>query len=637
MENKDKQFTFHAGICMAGAISAGAYTAGVMDYLLETLEHWEKAKALQAAGKLSGIPRHNFSIEVLGGASAGGMTAAVTAAGVQSEFPPVTQSHQDDLQYTTKNPLYNSWVNLTETDKEDMISLMLNTTDIESDETNSNKEVRAGLNSKFIEQIAQGLTDTRAEKRYDRKYIANDLDVFTTVTNLRGFHYKVTFNTSSGRREHRMKMHKDYAFFKLSDTEYGNDGRIPVNFNLPDGLNTDVLADAAMSTGAFPIGLESRLLKRRIQYINDNKFLNLRLTDPHATALHEKTVEYDVLSPEDFVSLNVDGGIINNEPYEITQQLLDDRRRTMIKSSTENTDTKTFEDLEAEAAAYVPKTKACEFDSLVLMIDPFPNDDEVDSEEFAPKKAWRHIIPSILSAMRGQLMMKDDQIRRAYLSEDYTRFLIMPSRTQKSETQTYPLACGSLGGFGGFFSKGFRKHDFYLGRRNCQRFLQKHFSAPTEANNAILAFGYEGVTNYRYMEGGKESLPIIPDLRLEKTGENGDYKVIETPTEEEYAYPTIKLSYILGLEEKVKKRIKCILDHVKNPIDLEKKESSPILTRIRQRSFFQRLGDSAKGKAANWYIDFGKSQGKGVIATACIDAIIRDMEKRGQISDDLLK
>ena len=35
---------FKLGINMAGAISAGAYTAGVLDFLMEALEEWEKAK-----------------------------------------------------------------------------------------------------------------------------------------------------------------------------------------------------------------------------------------------------------------------------------------------------------------------------------------------------------------------------------------------------------------------------------------------------------------------------------------------------------------------------------------------------------------------------------------------------------------
>ena len=33
-----KNDTVHIGLCMAGAVSAGAYTAGMIDYLIEALE-----------------------------------------------------------------------------------------------------------------------------------------------------------------------------------------------------------------------------------------------------------------------------------------------------------------------------------------------------------------------------------------------------------------------------------------------------------------------------------------------------------------------------------------------------------------------------------------------------------------------
>jgi len=645
MENKDKENTIHAGICMAGAISAGAYTAGVIDYLLEALEHWEKAKELQNQGQLSGVPKHNFSIEVLGGASAGGMTAAVTTAGVQSAFSPVSQANQNDEEYKRKNPVYDAWVNLIETDKEDMVSIMLDTSDIDCNDDNKNKEVRAGLNSKFIEQIAERLTLTRNEAPYERKYFANDLDVFTTVTNLRGFHYKVTFNTSTGPREHRMIMHKDYAFFRLTNNDYSGDGRIPIHFNHPKGLNTDIFAQAAMSTGAFPIGLESRELKRKIEYIKENKYLNLRLSDPYINSGTEQPVNYNVLPTQDFVSLNVDGGVINNEPYEITQQLLDDRRRMAIKGNNPT------EDDELAAAEYTPKTSAGEFDSLVLMIDPFPNDEEADDEYFVPKKAWRNVVPAILSAMRGQLMMKDDQIRRAYLSEDYTRFLIMPSRTKDDKSQRYSLACGSLGGFGGFFSKDFRVHDFYLGRRNCQRFLQNHFSAPTKSNNPILKYGYEDIINYRYIVEKKELktvngaemevtteeefLPIIPDLRVVENKEYGTFTLSVPTVENEFPYPQLSLKYILGLEAKIEKRISCILDNIKNPVSKDKdEEKSPVLKRIRKKNWLQEIKSWSSDKLVDLYFGLGKWQGKGVATTICLDAIIRDMETRELLKDD---
>ena len=107
--------TIHLGISMAGAISAGAYTAGVMDYLLEALENWQKAKDLQVEGKLSGIPKHEIVIDILSGASAGGMTAALTAAAIHTNFDHVSIADvENNTEKLAKNPLYHSWVNLTE-------------------------------------------------------------------------------------------------------------------------------------------------------------------------------------------------------------------------------------------------------------------------------------------------------------------------------------------------------------------------------------------------------------------------------------------------------------------------------------------------------------------------------------------
>jgi hypothetical protein len=42
------------------------------------------------------------------------------------------------------------------------------------------------------------------------------------------------------------------------------------------------------------------------------------------------------------------------------------------------------------------------------------------------------------------------------------------------------LACGGLAGFAGFLNDRLRLHDFQLGRRNCQKFLQDHFTVHVE-------------------------------------------------------------------------------------------------------------------------------------------------------------
>ena len=36
--------TFNIGFALSGAISAGAYTAGVLDYFFQALHEWEKAR-----------------------------------------------------------------------------------------------------------------------------------------------------------------------------------------------------------------------------------------------------------------------------------------------------------------------------------------------------------------------------------------------------------------------------------------------------------------------------------------------------------------------------------------------------------------------------------------------------------------
>ena len=84
MENQYSKLNL--GICMAGAVSAGAYTAGAMDYIIETLERWEREKIKirekltndkELSDREKAIPLHDVEIKLLSGASAGGMTAAI--------------------------------------------------------------------------------------------------------------------------------------------------------------------------------------------------------------------------------------------------------------------------------------------------------------------------------------------------------------------------------------------------------------------------------------------------------------------------------------------------------------------------------------------------------------------------------
>ncbi len=606
------QKTFRIGISMAGAVSAGAYTAGVMDYLLEALENWQKAKELG----LPGVPQHDVVIEVLSGASAGGMTAVITTAAVQKDFPHVDQ--QNYLSGVNKeNPLFDSWVNLTEEPKNDMMSQMLSPTDItDAESINPEKEVRSIFNSLFIEKIARRTLDSIVtDPKTKRRYIAGNLELFTTVTNLRGFNYELQFITELGPRQDRMTMHKDLVHFQLNPMgTYNNDGKIPVHFTNTEGLNKKMLIDAAIATGAFPVGLSPRVLVRDAKYINDNPLL--KITHSKNT-LVDPTKEYNTVC--------VDGGVINNEPYDLTEALLTNRRKTEIEKE---------KDL-ATAVAFDPPKNAADFDTTILMIDPFPNYDESPADYF-DLQAIKFAATQLLGAMRQQLMIKSDLLEKAYDDFDYSRFMIAPIRTSGGKTQKDSIACGALGGFGGFFNRDFRVHDFMLGRRNCQRFIQHYFCVPESANNPVIKSGYGNLDKNAilfFMPEKTDLLPIIPDIRIS----DDQTKIIKPALEAEFQYPFISLKYLLSLEDKLQSRFATVINNITNgniPGDASK-TTNPIVQRIRKKSWFQRkISGPTISLIVDKFVSIGKKAGKNIAAEKFINAVITDMDKRGLLKED---
>lgn len=203
METNSQEKVFHLAITMAGAVSAGAYTAGVIDYLLEVLDRWKDLKKdPEFADK---VPSHEIKIEILSGASAGGMTAAITSLALhRKKKHPIcafssdeTNSYDNDLdeeelKFRKKNNrLYNSWVNLTSSD---MLAEMLKTDD-EITLTTGEKSCVSALNSKFIKQLAQNtLSIKNREMPLELpEYVSKNLRTFVTLTNLDGFEKEVGF------------------------------------------------------------------------------------------------------------------------------------------------------------------------------------------------------------------------------------------------------------------------------------------------------------------------------------------------------------------------------------------------------------------------------------------------------------
>ena len=84
MNDTTQEPVFDIALVMAGAVSAGAYTAGVLDFLVEALTAFEAEKARQP-----GTYPWRVRIRVISGASAGAIVGAIFASTLRPGIRPV--------------------------------------------------------------------------------------------------------------------------------------------------------------------------------------------------------------------------------------------------------------------------------------------------------------------------------------------------------------------------------------------------------------------------------------------------------------------------------------------------------------------------------------------------------------------
>jgi hypothetical protein len=494
---------------MAGSISAGAYTAGVIDYLLEALENWEKAKKTDTS-----VPDHQVVIDLLCGSSGGGMTGAMAIFALMDKIGHGKLS-EDGLSYEIphNNILWNSWVELS---KGDILGQLLETSDI------TNYDVSAALNTSFIDSIAKELKQYivgLSEKEYTPPpYMGIAPEMFMTLFNVTGINYelhsKAATTSSSGKQY--VSDHRDMAHFRWSDEPYEGDGRMHIS--LTNKEHYDVIIDSAKATGAFPVGLKARKVTRLAKYIRDNPFFNRNgKIDKKFIYLGEAAKNDDL----PYTSLNADGGTANNEPVELARDLLLNMRYKKYKDAPVDKPVEEMNDTE--------KTEAkSEYlvNSSLLLIDPFPsthNDIKVPGDNASVLTRY---IPPLISALNSQLIFDAKDAMDAYKKENYGLHIISPSKD--GVDASIAIACASMHGFGGFLSREFRVHDFFLGRHNCESFLRKYFVAnldePDPENRKCIEVILDSylkndaaIKRFAFVdENNKRWVPIIPDVSLSK-------------------------------------------------------------------------------------------------------------------------
>jgi hypothetical protein len=419
--------TFEIGLAMAGAVSAGAYSGGVFDFMLQALDEWEKAKANNVAD----IPNHQVVIKVLSGASAGAITGAIGVVALSGGLRPQPFDkpgpRQQKYRCTLPN-LYYAWVV-----KPRLVAAAAGETDLLSLEDlkpqGRDPLVSSLVNSTLLDQIASASLTVKPSGS-PVLYVAKDLHVYLTLSNLRGIPFAIQFEGGG----YGMQSHGDRVHYVVNGLGRWNtvspwasqDVATPIDASGLSSANEPSLewrkfALSAIASGAFPVGLAPRQIEATTGGY-DTRYMPVDMP----TLIYVKPAwpsPWYSGKPRDFTFLSVDGGVINNEPFDYARYTL------MTDPPKPN------------------KRNGVDADRAVIMIDPFPQPPKFAGDG-KPAADVVSAVAALLPALINQARFKPSELAEAASPNVYSRFLIAPHRhlPGKAKEELYALACGLLGG-----------------------------------------------------------------------------------------------------------------------------------------------------------------------------------------------
>jgi hypothetical protein len=498
--------TFEIGLVLGGTGSVGAYTAGVMDFLIEALDIWED---MRNHGNAS-APGHKVVIKAITGTSGGGVNASIAARALAYDFPHVTRATtiptpNPETGVATLNPFYDTWINLLD------FSAFLTADDIAS-----SGKVAALLNGDPIKRgaaslISYGTGDTERTYRA-RGYVATPLNVILTVTNTRGVPYRMEFGGGLGETYVDHADHGRFAVVYPGHAPLTTANLRPDEFvlgfdgvKLPQQENWTVLGSYALGTAAIPVGLPAVPLARptldycyRVTVVpSDTPGRSPEIVPlvPDWNALRSKDQS---VVPLNYAFMAVDGGATDNEPIELARVEL------------------------AGADGRNPRS-GITADRAVVLVDPFAGGADL-GPEFTDQVTDQ--LGPVVNTMLQQTRYDSSDIKLALDQTQFSRFMISATRTDTVGNRLVgDKAVAGTGLFAtvGFASAKFRRHDYMLGRANCQEFLRKEFLLPSNANLFATSWNLVPPNEKAALTvtdtAGNTFLPIIPLLGEAAIGE----------------------------------------------------------------------------------------------------------------------
>jgi hypothetical protein len=259
-------------ITISGAVSLGSYEAGVMYEIIRTIQHHNEHE--QDENK-------KIEIDVLTGASAGGMTAAIAAQKLLFEA--------SSLQEPYNNSLYRAWV------KDVSFDSLFN---LQHDED----PTHSILSSNAIEDISNkhliNRYETQVKPLIDKHPAAADsVYLGLALTNLNGVDYV-----------RDIKPRGEFCYTRYSDA-------LEKQFSELNDIKSDwdIIRNAAISCGAFPFAFRVKELARHYsEYKNDRSHSPFLPLIPNGS-----------FPSPDRIFTYTDGGTFHNEPLGLAKKLVD--------------------------------------------------------------------------------------------------------------------------------------------------------------------------------------------------------------------------------------------------------------------------------------------------------------------------
>ena len=460
--------SFEVALVLGGTVSAGAYTAGFLDKLIEALDAWYLAKKND-----EDVPSHDVKLRVATGASGGGVCSAILARALAFSFPHISPASPEAEWH--RNPFYKTWV-------QDLdIAGFVETGDIDA-----GQPLKSLFNGKVIGQATKEAAAFRGDPLpagwSARPYVDNPFRVIVTLANLTGVPYEIDFG-ALGQQSYRL--HADHVRFAC---DIGAIGGVPGclrpdEFFVQDGgqapaVNWLTLAKYARASGAFPLGFPAvGLCRPRAHY--DYRVTVVPGDNGQVKEVPMRPDWSGSGDGDEYAFLAVDGGTFNNEPIELARTFL------------------------AGVTGRNPRDPA-KANRGVMLIDPLPGTAQRGPDRFQSLvKLGGAVLSSLVSqgryATTDLLLMADPQV--------FSRYLAIPQRGKIRGEKA--LATAGLGAFLGFFEDEYRRHDYMLGRANCHTYLAEKFVLAE--TNPIFKKRWTGAQKQTFgQKAGQGFLPLIP-------------------------------------------------------------------------------------------------------------------------------